>query len=224
MNRKRQSKKPAKKQSSDMSRLVSLTQQILRLNERQTLKDEPEVPDVQPIQLSKRKVYTIQRSVDLGTITASVSVEVDGAYSFALSNLPDSASLTPDWDQYRILQVRLSFYPLFLDTSATVNYPPIHTVIDYDDSTATAQAQLNEYSTLMISQSGTYFSRVINPMFAVAAYGGAFTQFAPKRGWVDVASPGVLHYGLKYALPISGAANAVWTVTAHYTVSFRQTR
>jgi hypothetical protein len=138
--------------------------------------------------------------------------------------LPDSASLTPDWDQYKIVQVRLSFYPTFVDTSATVNYPPIHTVIDYDDSTAVAQAQLNEYSTLMVSNSGTYFERIINPQFAIAAYSGAFTSFAPKKGWVDVASPSVQHYGLKYAMLAAGAANAVWTVTAHYTVSFRNTR
>jgi hypothetical protein len=193
---------------------------------RQTLRDEPVVPDVKAMTLKRHRLYSFHRGIDLGIITASVTLETFTAYSFTLGALPDSTEFTALFDQYRIMQVRMEFTPLFVDTSATVPYPPIYTVIDYDDSNTITGLQANEYDSVMFSPTGTYFERTFNPRIAVAAYSGAFTSFMqPKAGtWVDCASPGVIHYGLKTVLPVANAANQVWQVRAHLFLQFRESR
>jgi hypothetical protein len=201
--------------------------ELLMLQKQQTVKDAPMVPDVNRIQIAPHRTYTFQRTVDIGQITPSTTVETDSTYVFALNQLPDYTEFTSLFDNYRILQVTVCFYPLFLDTTATTPYPPIKTVIDYDDNVSVTLAQANEYDSLQVNQTGNYFERTLTPRIAVAAYAaGVFSSFMqPKaQSWVDCASPGVNHYGLKYAMPVSGAANPVWQVEAHYILQFRETR
>lgn len=201
-------------------------QELINLNKMQTVKELPEAMDVEWPIVPRHKIHTFVRKQNFGTITGSVTAEQDGAFAFSLASLPDPTEFTNLFDTYRISKVKLDFYPLFIDTSATVPYPPMITAIDYDDSVATAYAVLQEYDTSVVSQTGTYFQRVLTPRVALAAYGGAFTQFAQAKAeqWLDCASPGVTHYGLKYALPITGAANGVWLVEATYMLQFRESR
>jgi hypothetical protein len=205
---------------------AALLKQLIALNSRQTIRDEPMVPDVKPKTLQRHKLYTFQRSIDLGIITPSVTVETFTSYTFTLNALPDSTEFTALFDQYRIMQVRMEFTPLFTDTSATVAYPPIYSAIDYDDANSVTGAQINEYDSVMFVPTGTYFERCFNPRIAVAAYSGAFTSFGqpPAGFWIDCASPSVVHYGLKTVMPVAGAANQVWSVRAHLLLQFRETR
>jgi hypothetical protein len=204
----------------------ALLKQIVALNKQQTIKDIPDTPDIMWSVLPRHKLYSFHRKQNYGTITGSVTAEVDGAIAFSLGSLPDYTEFTALFDTYRILHVKIAFYPLFIDTSATVPYPPIITAIDYDDNNTLAYSVLQEYDTALVSNSGTYFDRVLTPRIALAAYSGTFTSYSqPKAGtWVDCASPNVTHYGLKYALPITGAANAVWQVELTYDLQFRDTR
>jgi len=206
--------------------LLPVLRQILEQNKRQTLRDAPEVPDVNIRTLKRHRIYPFHRSLDLGIITPSVTVETFNSYTFTLSALPDSSEFTALFDQYRIMQVRVEFTPLFTDTSATVAYPPIYSAIDYDDANSVTGLQINEYDSVMFTPTGTYFERIFNPRIALAAYSGAFTSFAqPKVGtWVDCASPSVVHYGLKTVMPVAGAANQVWSVRAHLMLEFRESR
>jgi hypothetical protein len=222
MTRKTAAKKSEHKRMED--KVPALLKQLIDLNKQQSVKDIPDVPDTVWPSLKRDKVYSFVRKVDLGILTPSVTVETDGTFTFSLSSLPDSTEFTSLFDNYRIYAVKLNFMPLFTDTSATVAYPPIITAIDYDDATTTTLAQLEEYDSSLRSYTGQFFQRVLKPRIAVAGYGGAFTQFAQLRPWVDCASPGVIWYGLKFALPISGAANNVWNVNADYFVQFKQTR
>jgi hypothetical protein len=207
--------------------MVKLLQELVFMQRQQSNREAPTIQDVRTPVLKRHKIYPFVRSVELGTIIPSVTVETDGAYAFSLGSLPDYTEFTALFDTYRITSVRLCFYPLFLDTSATVPYPPIHTVIDYDDNNTLAITILNEYDSLQVVQIGQFFERTLTPRIASAAYGaGAFTSYMqPKaKTWIDCASPNVTHYGLKYAIGIAGAANAVWQVTAHYSLEFRESR
>ncbi len=75
-------------------------------------------------------------------------------------------------------------------------------VIDYDDDNPLATiADALQYGTCQINtMSSGYFKRVLQPRFAIAAYSGVFTSFAlsPQNTWVDVASPNVKYFGLKF--------------------------
>jgi hypothetical protein len=222
------SNKKAKRTRSGLKdeRTDSLLKQIVALNKQQTIKDIPDTPDIMWSVLPRHKLYEFHRKQNLGVITPSVTVETDGAYAFSLGSLPDLTEFTALFDTYRIMRIKVAFYPLFVDTSATVAYPPIITAIDYDDNNTLAFAVLQEYDTALVSNSGTYFDRVFTPRIALAAYSGTFTSYSqPKAGtWIDCASPNVTHYGIKYAMPISGAANGTWQVEATYDLQFRDTR
>jgi hypothetical protein len=222
----RSKRNSAKSKGRSSKATDGLLKQLIDINMRQTIRDEPMVPDVKPLALQRHRLYSFHRGIDLGIISASVTVETFTSYTFTLSALPDSTEFTALFDQYRIMQVRMEFTPLFTDTSATVAYPPLYTVIDYDDANSITGAQANEYDSVMYTPTGTYFERVFNPRIAIAAYSGAFTSFGqPKAGtWVDCASPSVIHYGLKTVLPVAGAANQVWSVRAHLFLQFRESR
>jgi hypothetical protein len=225
MKRKSASKKKSRAKPQE-NEIAQLLRQLVSINTLQTNREAPTIFDVKTPKLKRHKVYPFVRSVELGLITPSVTVETDGAYAFSLGSLPDYTEFTALFDTYRIISVRICFYPLFTDTSATVAYPPIHTVIDYDDNNTLALNILNEYDSLQVVQTGQFFERTLTPRIALAAYSGVFTSFSqpPAKSWIDCASPNVTHYGLKYAVAISGAANAVWQVTAHYSLEFRESR
>jgi hypothetical protein len=178
------------------------------------------------MQLKRHKLYTFQRSQDFGLLTPSTTAATAGAYSFVLNQLPDYTDFTNLFDSYRILQVRLSFFPLFLDTTATTAYPAIKTVIDYDDGANITLQQAEEYDSLLVSQTGTYFERVLVPRVVLGAFNGSIVSANQARAltWIDCGNPDIIHYGVKIVLPIAGAANAVWQPTAHYTLQFKNSR
>jgi hypothetical protein len=212
-----------KSRGSARGKTTALLTQLVGLTKQNTNREAPTIPDIVVPRLKRHKVYPFVRSIELGTITPSVTVETDGTYAFSLGSLPDYTEFTALFDTYRIVGVRLCFYPLFTDTSATVAYPPLHTVIDYDDNASLAIAQLNEYDSLQVVQTGQFFERSLTPRMALAAYSGVFTSFATRsKQWCDCASPNITHYGLKYGMAIAGAANPVWQVTAHYSLEFRE--
>jgi hypothetical protein len=215
---------PQKKKMME-DKVPHLLQRLITLNEQQTVKDSPDVPDVIWPSIKRHRIYTYVRKLDLGYLTPSVTVETDGAYTFSLSALPDSTEFTSLYDTYRITCVKVNFVPLFTDTSATVAYPPLMTAIDYDDASSTALTVLEEYDSALRSATGQFFTRTFTPKVAIAAYSGAFTSFGQRTWqWIDAASPSVIHYGLKYALPVAGAANQVWSVNADLILQFREFR
>jgi hypothetical protein len=223
-NNMRKTKRPtALKEEEKTNALLS---QLLALQKQQTVKETPAVMDVPRIRLARNKVHSFHRSLSIGNITSSATAEVDGSVAVTLGGFPDFSDFTNLFDAYRIAQVSVEFYPLFLDTTATTNYPPIATVIDYDDASSTSYSLLQEYDSLQIVNTGVYFERTFIPRIASAVYSGAFTSFAQSKGltWIDAASTGVIHYGLKYALPEAGAANPVWSVTVHAIIQCRNSR
>jgi hypothetical protein len=185
----------------------------------------PDVPDIPRIFLKRNKVYSFTRSIISGQITASTTVDALGALSFTLSGFPNSTEFTSLFDQYRIKNVEISF--VYLNPVSVL--APLYTVIDYDDATTPgAVTDLLQYQTLMQTAPGQQHTRRLEPRFDLAAYSGVFTSFAlaQKDQWVDVASPSVQFYGLKYALPATagGTAGVVYNIQITALLQFRNPR
>lgn len=183
----------------------------------------PTVPDVAEMMLRRDDVKTFRVNLTTQVITTSTTVPTAGAYSFTLNALNNAAEFTSLFDQYRLVQVVAEFYP----DNNTEGFP-IYTVIDYDDAaTPASEAIMQEYSTLQTTSAASgYFQRVLNPRAAIAAYSGAFTSFAsaPRSMWMDVASPSIQYYGLKYFIPITASANFHVRIAFKSVWQFRQNR
>jgi len=135
------------------------------------------------------------------------------------------------WDQYRIDAVRFTIVPqnkaIGLFTNATTLLGPLLCVIDYDDSTPlTSNAQAQGYNSCVVVNPSEDMTRVFQPRIALAAYAGAFTNFANKGDvWLDIASSGVQHYGIKLVVQagmIGQAQFQVWDVIIEYFISYRE--
>lgn len=216
----RKSAKPNKSQSVVASKLTTLVE----LQRTQQHGSVPSIPDVARIHLKRNKVYTFQRAFPSSTVSAPTSGDLLAALSFTLSSLPNSTEFTSLFDQYRIVQVTCRFIPL---AGAGTGSNPLITAIDYDDSTPpVAVTDLLQYDSYVMTQPGFVLERTLTPHVAVAAYSGAFTSFAnaPNAMWIDVASPNVQYYGLKYAIAAAAGATANWSLLIEYVIQCKCTR
>jgi hypothetical protein len=173
--------------------------------------------------LRRDKVHTFERTVSVAFLSAPTAVDTYTAYSFTLGTLPNSTEYTQLFDQYRIVQVTITFQPSTLVATSS----PLYTVIDYDDANApTSLNDLLQYDTLKTTMTGAYHVRTVNPRFTLGAYSGTLTSFAnaPNDMWVDVASPNVQYYGVKLGWPAFTGATGTLSVMARYVVQFRNTR
>lgn len=164
--------------------------------------------------------------------TFSQAATVDGLYtlSFAASSFNGFSDLTSAFDQYKLMAVDVALEPMFTSTfGATGDIAPrLYTAIDYDDAASVSIANLQAYGSCIVCPPLCGVIRTFVPHQAVALYSGAFTSFGnilPQ--WVDAASPGVLHYGLKMGLE---AGQTGQTALQRYSIevtgyfAFRSTR
>lgn len=173
-----------------------------------------------------KTMLKVQRSVTYSRVSASGAGEVDTAYSFQLSDLPNYTEFTNLFDEYRIDKVTMVFYPDTQDAtpaSGTGN-TVVYSVLDYDDANAIAISALEQYDTMKTHNGLKPWGRSVVPRFAVAAYAGTFTSYSSKAGWVDCNSAGVQHYGIKIAFPLQAGNANTWTPVATFYMSFRKTR
>jgi subtilisin family serine protease len=188
----------------------------------------PNIPDIPRMRL-KDKVYTFSRSTNLGQIgTTAASVPSFGAIYLPLSGFPNSSEFTTLFDRYRIVQLQVEFLPVSGPSALVANqYGNLTTVIDLDDSTPpTSEDQLLQYENRQITVYGRLHSRVWTPKFALAAYAGTFTSYASStpNQWVDVASPDVNYYGLKWSIGPSSATGNQYNVRATAVLQFKEVR
>lgn len=159
------------------------------------------------------KIYSFKRSVDLlnWNIDAVSAVQYK-AYGFALSDLPTVTDFTALFDQFRILAVKITFYPQFnqfqYDGTASgtkFGASELYSVIDYDDSATPASLdELNQFSTLKRRYFNRPYSRYFKPQIvckgllnSAGTNDGYF--LAGRKRWLDMATPNVLYQGLKVA-------------------------
>jgi len=180
-----------------------------------------------PQQASKlNKIYNIIQTEDLGIVT-SAATPVNGAINFAYSQLTQQASLTAIFDQYRLAMVEVTFQPEISITAPSQAPPLLFTVVDLDDSATITTAQYKEYPGCQETMAIRRHKHTFVPHIAVAAYSGAFTSFKNEPApWIDVASPAVQHYGVKYGFSAEPSAATAfgYAIKVRYHFQFRNVR
>jgi hypothetical protein len=167
----------------------------------------------------------VLRAVDettFGLSTTSVTVPVYAATAITLNQFPNYASYTSLFDQYRCDLIEVWIEPSVL-MSSTVKSTLMYSAIDLDDANnPSSLSQVSGHQSAICSEAGTSHYHKWKPHMAVAAYSGTFTSYSNEpAGWIDCASPGVQHFGVKFATSSAdGVARDVSiTVRAHW--SFR---
>lgn len=187
-------------------------------------------PHMTNLSFRDNRVFKTVQSGSLGIIaTSSTAVLATYAKNWSSSDINQFSSFAAVFDQYRFSMIEVWFTPngpglaaSYLNTTGGRMY----SVTDYDDSNtlSTSNAALQYQNVLVTSFTDGHYRR-FKPHIAVAAYGGAFTQFKNEEAdWIDCASTGVQHYGAKFCLDTT-AATADVKVDAFYriTVEFRNT-
>lgn len=181
-----------------------------------------------PTPAPRDPVFRVTRMLDNGILTSNTVADIFPNYNYALQYLTAYSEFTALFDQYRITRIETTFMPTITEISALGSFTNSYllTAIDYDDSNA--YATLNDalqVATASITPLTKPVTRGFSPRLALAAYSGTFTSYAqaPPGQWVDCASPGVQHYGLKCAVPLTGSIQT-WRVLHRYFLEFRRVR
>jgi len=152
----------------------------------------------------------------------SVTVPSVAARYFALNAFDSYTSYTSLFDEYKFEEIECWLEPTLL-LSATVSDAQMVSAVDWDDANnPTSFGSVGGKQNSIISGTGTGHYQKFQPHMAVAVYSGAFTSFgnSPPE-WIDCASPGVQHYGLKAATNgPDGVARGIY-LTIRALVSFR---
>jgi hypothetical protein len=157
-----------------------------------------------------------------------------GTY-FQLNDIPQAATFTSLFDQYRIDKITVVFTPnlaitgIFSAANALLLTPPqLWYAIDYDNASVIAPlTSLMEYEGVRMvqAQDGKPITITFKPRAALAAYAGAFTSYANVGNmWIDCANTTVQHYGVKWGIPCPVSTSFVptsWSANVEYTISFR---
>jgi len=164
---------------------------------------------------------------------AAAAVYLNSMY-FALNQVVGSSDFTNLFDEYRINCVVVKLIPrvntvqtLANGTEIPNNYVPnLHWVYDYDDANVPSNTDtLLEYGNYRVKAFDRPITWKIKPKYALAAYSGAFTSYKPMRGWLDVASPSIQHYGVKFAVDtLQPSQYTSFVIRPIYYISFRNTR
>lgn len=168
-----------------------------------------------PVSMSAQSLRVTQTSSKCVTIAAATVPPASYGTSFQLSDLSNLSAISAMFDQYRIRAINVRFFSPYSKVNTLVTYanaapasPPalyLTTVIDYDDVTPISQSGTEQYpshKTVLLSCDEPIAHIVaLKPRIAVASYGGAFTSYANQASqWIDIASTGVNHYGVKWTV------------------------
>jgi hypothetical protein len=170
------------------------------------------------------QVVRFQKIVEGSTIVTNTVTPTFKSFFFTASDILDFNDLASVFDQYKLEYVEARLVPNITEAiSSTPLSAKNYSCIDYDD--ANAFTSLNDpvqYSNCHVWEPTDPIQVAIQPRFAYAAFAtGVFSSFAnSKPRWIDCASPGVQHYGLKFAFG-PGTTAVAYTVQFRYTISFR---
>jgi len=181
-----------------------------------------------PLQVKRNNRFTFSQTISLGTVTSSgtAGAEVDGAFYFYLGQCDGVSALTGVFDQYRFLQVSVTFEPIFNVWASTTSgsVGSLVTALDYDDATSTSASGLRQKETCVYCTGNTGITRTLTPHAAMALYSGSFASYGNvTTPWIDSASVNVQHYAVKWAF--SGCtltSTAIYNVFARFVLQFRQ--
>lgn len=173
------------------------------------------------------KVYRFVRQTEnVGWLVSSASVPTFTSYAPSLAGVAGYTDFTALFDQYRFVQVEIWLVPRVTSNSSNAaNTGLLSSVVDYDDANnLTSTSAAMEYASCITTSGNMGHYHKFVPHTAVAAYSGAFTSYQnSSMQWIDVASTGVLYYGLKTAWTATDVVYDYDLVT-RYVLEFRNVR
>jgi len=137
------------------------------------------------------------------------------------------------YDCYKINMIKIEWIPranfMPMNSAQDVNNFLFWTCIDYDDSTVPGSLQeVINYRNARKTMGYRRHKRIFRPTYSVPKYATATTSgYGPGRGWIDCASGGVVHYGLKYGAQSGGTpggSSDYYDVITTYYVAFKYRR
>lgn len=180
---------------------------------------------------SGRPFRVRQVDVDTAAITSSAG-GVGYAKNFQLDQLIQFAEFADIFDQYRFVRIKARFLPRInqhnlttMSATATTTLSPLAVIWDPDDAvTPSSFNDVAGYPNIRIEPGYREVELEFKPRAAIAAYGGAFTQFADFDGWIDCASDDVEYYAIKawqFGDGVSQTTHAVWDCVYEVDCEFR---
>lgn len=151
-----------------------------------------------------RPVYKFHRTIEEAfDLTCDGINPTLGAFTFSLSQVPNSTNFTNLFDVYRITKVKVDWIPEYTEltdaalVSNAVNVR-FNTAIDLTDSSVPADVDtVLTYQQLHSTGITKPHSRQWVPTFLM---GG----LVPCTCWLPTSAPTQAHYGLKYGIPPTG--------------------
>lgn len=196
------------------------------------------VLDSRPLPTPKKEmICTFRRTFTLQKVTANTG-DTNYAYVFRLSDIPNYTDYTNLFDQYRLLEVIVSFAPYFTGnptTNVSADYAGIigHW-IDYDDASLPGNlAEGQQYDSYQRNNCTEPFQRVVKPKSVQAAYAGVtpIGAYDSVYGqWHDCSNAAITnnshkieHYGLKYCITGSSFTQStpIYEIEGTYTFQFK---
>lgn len=165
-------------------------------------------------------------------ITQGSLLPTYGAMAFRLDDIPQFATYSALFDQYKILKVLVRFRPQFnvadikTDQNSIGTPQTLLTLIDFDDANApTGLDEIRDYQLCREHNFFKEFTVELTPRIAISAYNGAFGAFANTTSYLDIASVNVQHYAVKFGISTATSTyGQAWTVSAEYIVDFKNIR
>lgn len=160
--------------------------------------------------------------------TAAANVMSYYQKAFTLNDFDNHAAVTGNFDQYKILRVRRTWYPCFREKNVDggISQVFLHICNDYDDADVpTTLAEISSRVSYrvkpMMSNGLDSFSWSIKPTPTSEIQGSGANVMLINNNWLNTSSGGgaIIHYGIKYAYECKGAQNG--PATADDAIGFR---
>ncbi len=182
--------------------------------------------------LNMGRPWRVSRTIAATAAITAAAGGVGYAYNVQLDQIPNYGDFTALFDQYRVTQVTAHVIPRtntnnlsVASNAATATVAPLVVTNDPDDGTTpTGASEVLAYPQCQSHPGWAEFHYTWKPRAAIAAYGGAFTQFADFDGWCDCASDDVEWYALKiwqFGAGVSQTTFPVWDIFYRVDLEFR---
>lgn len=149
-----------------------------------------------------------------------------GAFIFRLSDCNCYDAWRKLYDQYRIKKVKIYFYTQNIELGNQDGLLMLKT--DYDDNTGIQPANLmaDPKTCIYRLNEQRFVNNTCYPRASTNVYGATNDQHGiqPRQTWLDCGYPGVVHYGVKWAVDNETPANTKITWRCMYTLEFRGQR
>jgi len=180
----------------------------------------------------KSLVHIFERTDLDSNITQTGANPVLGSFEFMFSKAPGYTELQVLFTSYKILKVKMEFFPIATQFSLTEEVAgsyvkqAILAVIDYNNSTVPGNIQeITERANIHKWQVGERYQLEFTPhilrMIYQSAIATSYESVPSSKVWLATANDSVPHYALKYGFVTTNLPNGtpLWTVWTTYTIA-----